>query len=506
MNKHYFVFVAILFFSYVQAQAPNIVWEKVLGGTSLDMGTAITPTSDGGYAFVAFTDSANGDVTLNHGETDLWVVKLNATGEIEWQKSYGGNHDEYGRRISQTDDGGYIIIATSLSDDGDIMQPYGQTDYWILKLDSSGALDWQKSYGGTSVDNAYDLKQTQDGGYIIVGDSITQFNSFATNYIGSSDVWIVKLDASGNIQWENSFGGESDEMGMAVTQTFDGGYVIAAVTWSNIGAEGGNNDNNFYVVKLSPSGSFEWQNVIGGSGNEWVFDVVQLYDGSYIIAGNTISTDAGILNHGAQDGFVVKLNSSGELDWHKAFGGTEYDGFNDVEKTLDGKIILTGYTNSYNGDVTDYHGGQDAWVVAINAAGDLIWQKAYGSTNNEGIGELRQTADGGFIMVGSKLPLFGNSSTNNCWVVRLSAEALSTDTFENNSITIFPNPVKENLSILTNPNLVIESVSIYNMLGQLILVNINPGEVVDVTSLQTGNYFVKTVTEKGTTIVKFIKE
>ncbi|MGC4039730.1 MAG: T9SS type A sorting domain-containing protein [Flavobacterium sp.] len=506
MKKLHLILLFFCFLGKINAQAPSIIWQKTFGGTNMDSATAITQTTDGGYAFVAFTDSANGDVTQNHGETDLWVVKVTESGDIQWQKSFGGSRDEYGRRIKQTSDGGYIIIATTLSNDGDITHNYGESDYWIVKLDNSGVMEWQKSYGGISVDDAYDIKQTLDGGYIVVGNSVTILNSFAANHIGNSDVWLVKLNALGNIEWENSSGGESNETAMAVSQTIDGGYIVASHTWSNIGAIGGHADNDFFVVKYTATGSVEWQRVIGGSGNEYVFDILQLNDGSYVVAGNTTSTDNGILNHGMQDGFVVKLDDNGEPVWQKTFGGTEYDGFEDVEITSDNKIILSGYTHSYNGDVTDYHGGQDAWVVEINTNGELQWQKTFGSTDNEGIQELHQTVDGGFIMAGLKLPLYGNLSTRNCWIVKLNSGALSTDTFENAGIKLYPNPVEETFRIDLTEDVTLKSIRIYNLLGQLVQLFYNPAETMSVSGLSSGNYLIKITTDKGTSTGKFIKQ
>lgn len=491
----------------LNAQVPDVIWEKVLGGTALDIATAIQQTADGGYIFVAFSDSVNGDVTQNHGNTDLWVVKLNESGDIQWQKTFGGSADEYARGVQQTSDGGYIVVATTLSNDGDVTFNHGETDYWVLKLTAAGNIEWQKSFGGIGIDDAYDIKQTADGGYILVGNSYSStFNSDITNPIGGGDVWLVKLDESGTIEWQKSFGGEGDDVGIAVSQTIDGGYVVAAHTWSNIGAVGGHGDNDFYIVKLTSTGTVEWQTIIGGIGNEYVFDILQLNDGSYVVAGNTTSTDNGIVNHGLQDGFVVKLGNNGELQWQKTFGGTEYDGFEDVEKTFDNKIIVSGYTHSYNGDVTDYHGGQDGWIVELNTAGELLWQKTCGSTDGETLEDLKQTTDGGFIMAGAKIPLYGNSSTNNCWIVKLDSGQLSTNTFDNADIKLYPNPVKETFTLNVDTNVFIKSVYIYNLLGQLMQTNGNTVSTIDVSQLKSGSYLVKVESEKGSLTTKFIKE
>ncbi|WP_333600404.1 T9SS type A sorting domain-containing protein [Flavobacterium sp.] len=508
MNKLYLLSLFLLFsVGRLHAQAPSVVWEKVLGGTALDIATAIQQTTDGGYVFVAFTKSVDGDVTQNHGNTDLWVVKLDDLGNIQWQKTFGGSDGEYVRGIQQTFDGGYVVVATTLSNDGDLTFNHGQTDYWVLKLTAAGNMDWQKTYGGIGVDDAYDIKQTADGGYVVVGNSYSSsFNSDVTNPIGGSDVWLVKLDGNGNIEWQKSYGGEGDDVGMRVSQTSDGGYVIGGYTFSNIGAEGGQGTNDFYVVKVTALGTMEWQNVIGGSGNEYGFNAIQLNDGSYMVGGYTTSTDNGIMNHGVQDGLIAKLDPFGVLQWQKTLGGSDYDEIENIEKTADNKIIVSGLTHSYDGDVTDYHGNQDAWVVAVDTDGVILWQKTYGSTDGEDIEHLKQTTDGGFIMAGAKFPPYGNSSTTNCWVVKLNSGQLSTNTFDTAAIKVYPNPVKETFTFSVDPSVLIKSVHIYTLLGQLVQTNENIMSTINVSQLKSGSYLLKAESDKGVFTAKFIKE
>jgi len=313
MKKHFPILIIIfLSFFIAHAQAPDTVWEKVLGGTNYDTAVTIKETTDGGYIFVGSTRSTDGDITQNHGDADVWVVKLNELGNIQWQKTYGGSYDEWGRDIFQTPDG-FIVLASTTSNDGDVTFNHGNNDYWLIKLTNLGEIEWQRSYGGGSVESPNTIKQTTDGGYIMVGHSASNtFNSDITNPIQNLDAWVVKINSVGIIEWDKSLGGTEDDLGYGVIQTSDGGYVVVGDTRSyNIGSIINNGGTDFYIAKLTSSGNIEWQKMIGGSADDFAYDVTQLNDGSYVIAGRTLSIDNGIANHGIQDGLLVKLDSYG---------------------------------------------------------------------------------------------------------------------------------------------------------------------------------------------------
>ncbi len=166
-----FLFFASLI---IYAQAPAIQWQKTFGGKKDDLGKSIQQTTDGGYIVAGYSKSTNGDVTGNHGDADYWVVKLDASGTMQWQKCYGGTGADYGRVAKQTIDGGYIVAGYSKSVNGDVTGNHGNTDYWVVKIDSSGNIQWQKSLGGFSYDYPESIIQTIDSGYIVAGYSPNQ--------------------------------------------------------------------------------------------------------------------------------------------------------------------------------------------------------------------------------------------------------------------------------------------------------------------------------------------
>ena len=235
--------------------AGTMVWQKCLGGSGTDQGKMAQPTADGGYIVVGYSNSTDGQVTGNHGQSDYWVVKLDDTGAVQWQKSLGGSSIDEGYAIQQTFDGGYIVAGSSNSNDGQVSGHHGDSttyDYWVVKLDDTGAIQWQRSLGGSGNDNAYSVQQTSDSGYIVSGSSTSSDGDVTVN-LGGQDYWVVKLSKFGNIQWQKSFGGSNDDYSYSVQQTADTGFIAAGASGSTDGNVTGNHGaSDYWVVKLSP--------------------------------------------------------------------------------------------------------------------------------------------------------------------------------------------------------------------------------------------------------------
>ncbi|WP_409199180.1 hypothetical protein [Methanospirillum lacunae] len=209
----------------------DLIWKKTFGGTKDDLGYSIRQTIDGGYIMAGASASHDGDVSGNHGDLDYWIVKLTPGVEITWQKCFGGSQNDIPYFIQQLSDGGYIIAGASASDDGDVSGNHGELDYWIVKLSPGGDLAWQRCLGGKGIDEAKSIRQTRDGGYIVAGGSASDDGDVTGNH-GDSDYWIVKLGPDGGLKWEKSLGGSMYDSGESILQTNDGGYIIAGITLS----------------------------------------------------------------------------------------------------------------------------------------------------------------------------------------------------------------------------------------------------------------------------------
>ncbi len=248
-------------------------------------------------------------------------------------------------------------------------------------------------------------------------------------------------------------------MQTSIQQTSDGGFIVAGQTYSNDGDVSGNHGgSDAWVVKLNSSGTILWQKCLGGTVYGAIaYSIQQTSDGGFIVGGETLSNDGDVSgNHGEFDAWVVKLDSLGDIEWQKCLGGTGWDWENSIQQTSDGGFIVAGYTNSNDGDVSGNHGSKDYWVVKLNSSGDIEWQKCLGGTNDDWARSIKQTSDGGFIVAGFTASndgdVSGNQGNSDAWVVKLTNEPDRINEIENyNSLSIYPNPFREK-AIITFDN------------------------------------------------------
>ncbi|MBK7853782.1 MAG: hypothetical protein IPJ79_01700 [Bacteroidetes bacterium] len=301
----------------INADGQEIEWQNNIGGNDYDYLLSMSQTADGGYILGGHSNSnISGDKTENsNGVDDYWIIKTDATGTIQWQNTIGGNNWDRLFSIQQTTDGGYILGGWSDSNiSGDKTEDCnGFPDYWIVKTDGSGNIQWQNTIGGNSTDILSSVKQTADGGYILAGYSSSNISVDKTeNSLGSYDYWIVKTDGSGSVQWQNTLGGNFDDYLYSIQQTTDGGYILAGFSSSNISGdktENSNGGSDYWIVKTDATGNIQWQNTIGGNGNDAPYSSNKLFDGGYIIGGwssSNISGDKTENSNGGYDCWIVK--------------------------------------------------------------------------------------------------------------------------------------------------------------------------------------------------------
>lgn len=507
-----FLLLFVLQSSFLFAQAPFIQWQKSLGGSGTDKINSIIQTSDGNYIAAGYSNSNDGDVTGAHGGNDCWLVKLDSNGLLLWQKTFGGTGHEGITKIVQTIDGGFIASASSGSSDGDITNNLGSSDVWIIKLDALGNITWQKSYGGTSVDGSSSIAQTTDGGYIISGSS-SSYNGNVTGNHGGADAWILKIDAIGTLVWQKVLGGYGLEIADDIAQTSDGGYIVAAYSSEVNGDITFNHGlTDYWVVKLSSTGTIEWQKSLGGSGSERLYTIKQTIDGGYILAGSSTSTDGDITgNHGTNDCWIVKINATGTIIWQKSIGGTDVDSARSVFQNEDGTYIIAAYSASTNGDLTTNQGNKDAWIVKLSTTGTILWQKSFGGTGLDEIYSISKTADGNYILGGNSNSndgdISGNHGGEDYWIAKLGPN-LSTNKFSINEMQIYPNPANNNLTLKVDYFEPSQKITITDITGKILYTQSVQGlqTIINTSSLTSGIYFLNV--ENGTDVIskKFIKE
>lgn len=335
-------------------QLGNIIWQKTYGGSNVDTPTEIQKTSDGGFIVVGYTRSNNGHVTINKGDYDYWILKLDANGDLQWQKTYGGPDSDQASSVKQTLDGGYIIVGQSFSSSGDITNPLGNSDFWIIKTNDVGNIQWQKSFGGTSTDGATSVVTNTDGSYTITGTSISPT---LIPTLGGIDNLTIKISSTGNIIWEKRYGSPNYDDSRCIYKTADNGYIIA-------GAKDVNNATKFWILKIDALGNIQWENTFGNSSAlNYGKSVIQLSDGTYLATGSINDTTLSNYHGGGTDIGLVKLDQMGNILTYKCLGGSLNEDAHSIINTNDGGFAIIGETKSSNGDVSVNNGLLDIWLL-----------------------------------------------------------------------------------------------------------------------------------------------
>jgi len=299
------------------------LWTKHYGGSSTDLGRSVCQTMDGGYIITGQTGS------FGVGSWDVYLIKTDSLGDTLWTKTFGGTNSDVGNAVLQTADSGYIIEGYTSS--------FGGYKVYLIKTDANGNALWSRTFGGTGNNYGYNIQQTSDGGFIIVGN--TYFGA------GGTDVYLIKTDANGNALWTKAIGGLFADVGYSVQQTTDGGYIVAGVTQSF-----GVGSTNVYLIKTDTSGNPIWSKTFGGTGYDAGQSIQQTMDGGYIITGYTFSFGAG-----DYDVYLIRTDTSGNLLWAKTFGGTDEDIGYSVQQITNGEYMIAGFSRSFGPNNYDFY-------------------------------------------------------------------------------------------------------------------------------------------------------
>jgi hypothetical protein len=378
---------------------------KTFGGLKNETANDVISTIDGGYAVIGYTQSNDGDITDKVNESyDYWVLKFDENNQLQWSNSYGGTSDERGQSIIQTNDSGYFISGFSKSSDEDVSTNFGSNDYWVAKLDATGNILWEKSFGFSGTDQAFSSIQTLDGGYLITGTldvtaSSQQGNdrsSLSSRHAGG-DYWAIKLDASGTKQWRRFFGGSNTDSANDVIQTEDSGFLMVGLSDSiDIDISNNKGTYDFWVVKINSNGELVWEKSYGGEESDQAYEITKTSDGNFVITGDTRSDNLDVItNYGSADIWTIKISPLGEIIWKKTFGGSSFDSSKAIIASRDGGFYIAGNSRSINNDLTSNKGNNDVWVLKISESGNLEWQKSIGGTEIDlafGIAELNNNS------------------------------------------------------------------------------------------------------------------
>jgi hypothetical protein len=384
-----FVLLSSSITTMVNAQISWVLWTKTYGGTENDGALSLVQTSDGGYALVGYTRS------FGAGEDDFWLIKTDEEGNMQWNRTYGGTGSDIALSLIETSDRGYALVGYTDSFGA------GSDDFWLVKTDSIGNMQWNQTYGGILGDYAFSLVETWDAGYTIAG--------YTRSYgAGRDDFWLINVDSFGNDVWNQTYGGLDDDGTIFLVHTSDGGYALAGMTES---FGHGSDRDDFWLVKTDSSVNMEWNQTYGGRSNDYGFCLVETSDCGYAMDGATNSFGAGNF-----DSWLIKTDEAGNMQWNKTYGGTDVDGSTSLIQAADGGYVLAGSTKSFGA------GEDDFWLIKTDEEGNMQWNRTYGGKGSDIASSLIETSDGGYAIAGYTLS-FGAGGYD-FWLVKTNEQGI----------------------------------------------------------------------------------
>jgi hypothetical protein len=464
---------------------------KTYGGKGDEEGRSSIVTKDGGIILTGFSNSNDGDFNkMNKGGIDIIVVKLDQNGNILWKYNFGGWGSDYGNYITETMDGGCIITGYTSSNDGDFGGfNKGSNDIVVIRLDRNGSLLWKKLFGGTGDDRGNSIIVDREGNFVVTG-STTSNDGDIQNNKGNSDIFLMKLDSNGKIIWCNTIGGKGEDLGFSVCERNDDTYTLTGYTRSNDGDfgelfKGGEFD--IIVIDINHKGMVTMKKTYGGLGYESGLSIKKVDSNSVLVSGYQQSNDGDFrqMNKGWEDLFIMKLDSIGNIIWKKTFGGPNYDGGRSISVTTDGNILVTGYTNSLNyGDFSVFsriYSENYIVLLILDPNGELITKRIYGGTRNDYGRSINHLSNGDIIITGGSNSTdddFNNLNIGNYdfFLLKLDSKGNLKNTTSINefsepstTLSVYPNPFSNTTTIsykVETPSNI--SIELLNTLGQTI--------------------------------------
>jgi hypothetical protein len=491
----------------------------------------------GGVYSGAGGDKTQDNCDTSFNTYDYWVVRLDAYGQKIWDKRFGGRGDDGILNVKQTCDGGFIAAGISASEIGcdKTQDSRGGFDYWMVKMDALGNKEWDKRFGGNAEDDLFVIEQTRDSGFILGGNTYSDSSGDIHQHSrGNVDYWVVKTDVNGSIQWERRFGGTYFNFMYDVKQTADGGYILGGMSNSGIGgdkteANCPSSTYNYWVVRIDGSGNKLWDKVYGGNGWDELKVILPLNDGSFLLGGysdsdSTCSKTWPNKGPGASDYWLVKIDASGNKIWDKSYGGLGEDDLLSLTTTSDRGYLIGGNSSSpASGDKTENNTALIlSWIIKLDSNFNLQWDKTIFLNENALSTNAFQTTDGCYVITNWTTATIGYyktqmpwDSTNDYWIIKFCDTLINdvADLTDNVQLSIYPNPFSTDIDIaLQKTGLKQASFTLTNILGQIVFAkqedNLSPSytKMLDLRNLPNGVYLLEVVVDGERVVREIVKQ
>lgn len=515
------IFHFITTISYSQ----KILWEKTYGGIHSEYLFDIKSTAD--YGFLLAGSSLSGKTgnknSKSQGGFDFWIWKMDENGRLEWQRSFGGSGADHLKSVQTTLDGGYILAGTSNSTIGGDkkMDVIGKQDLWIIKLNAEGEEQWQNTIGTSGKDDVKSIQLAHDGGYIIGGSSngIVLQDKTIDNY-GGVDYWVTKISSSGVVEWQKMYGGRYLDKLEVIIPVEKGGYIIGG--WSNSPKSGikerdSYGEGDYWILKIDNYGEIEWQKTIGGDQDDYLTVIIESRTGGFVVGGSSRSNISGlkeISNGKGSDFWVVKLSENGEIIWQNTYDIGENDFLTSLLENENGELLIGGHAKTENTGLNriDKEGVSDYIILKTDAEGEEIWRKSIGSSGIDNLNKLVETRDGGYVLAGTSRGALSRDKSSNkglsdFWIVKLLDEEKPVkERFY--GLEAFPNPTSSYTNVIVNHEFEEGIMQLIDITGKKIQRFTVQNRIIPVNleNLPLGIYIVTVKTNIKTESVKILKK
>jgi Secretion system C-terminal sorting domain len=532
----------LLFCIAAKNYAQDMQWEKSFGGQHADYLMDAIPTADYGFILAgsSLSDKTGNKTEASKGNYDYWLWKITENGKVEWQKSYGGAGNDMLYSVKATTDGGYILAGTSSPSqpprrggasytNGDHTDmSIGHQDIWILKLDAAGNIEWQKTIGGLADEQVASISQTKEGGYIIGASSesdiytskISENNKNSiykdSDSRGNLDYWLIKLNKKGDLEWQKTIGSNYADILRSVVQTQDGGYFVGGTSNSDAGNEKTkptNGNNDFWYMKLDAKGAIQWQETYGADGDEQLYTVLETADKNLMVAGNTNSSKTpGNNSPDGSDFLILKLDEIGNKIFEKIYNIGSDDVLTNLVKNKDESLLICGYSRGGNAKKKS-EGVEEYAVIKIDPNGEELWRKNIGKEGKNVLNKAIETRDDCYVLAGTNISSIkvappsgaGGLGGADFYVVKLKDRS-KTEVVKS-MIEALPNPATTYTNIIIGYEYSNGTASLYDLGGRLLnsFAITNRTVPIDLTNLPEGIYIVNIDTNIQHDGIKIIK-
>ncbi|MFA7617267.1 MAG: T9SS type A sorting domain-containing protein [Weeksellaceae bacterium] len=530
--KIIFLLISATLFS-VSVRSQKIEWQQVLGGAHSEYLYDVKATPDYGFLLAgsSFSGKTGTKTEAGQGDLDYFLWKMDESGKMEWQKSFGGSGSDYLYSAALTKEGGYILGGSSDSPkSGDKKEDgFGNMDFWILKLNPEGKEEWQLTLGGIGNDQLQSIQQTADGGYIVGGSSDSSpikdsdgktIGSKTEESRGSMDYWVIRLSPEGQIEWEKTFGGSFSDR-LKDILILEDGFLIAGTSNSPLGTGSKTvqhyGENDYWLIKLDDRGNEIWQKAYGGDGDDSLAQIISTENG-YLIAGSSNSKpnpDGGktATNGEGTDFWVVEIDRDGNTIWDATYDIGRWDVLVSVAATDQNEYLLSGYASSETlGRKTDSKGVNDYAVIKINSKGESLWQKTIGGMGSDQLKGAVQMRDGGYLLAGNSDSKKSDDKDrasiggNDYWVVKLGSENKTTE--DRKLVEVFPNPTYQYTNIVIAEDFREAKADVFDLNGRKLQTKelLYRSTPIDLQGYPPGVYIIKITIDGKTEEVKVLKK